>query len=261
MATVQSPSELADADIAVSGEHTQLRRGPGGQLAVIQEHHAESLPVEFPFAKVRTLRPGLALVVAPRCEHGQPNAYVVAVPGGLLRAFHIGDAVQDVLVCGGLLVVTYFDEGVFGSGTLGPEGLAVFDLEGHLQWGYRTQFGSAGVDISDCYCACTDGAQRVWFHPYTKFPVVELDVATRRQRVLQVPKFLRGSTGLTTDGRVFVFHSPNAAKSELVRWAPGEAHAMPAGRETSHLRGLWGLRFLRMAATGYDVIVPSGVAA
>jgi hypothetical protein len=40
------------------------------------------------------------------------------------------------VICGHRIVVSYFDEGVFGDVPPSPEGIAVYSQLGELEWGY-----------------------------------------------------------------------------------------------------------------------------
>lgn len=246
-------AELLDADLAPEpvfalrrDGREWVRFGNGFQVAAPQS-------VRFPI--VRCVRPGLALLVDARAEAGRPNAWLLTGRGDAVRAFHVGDGVADVLVCGPLLVVTYFDEGIFGGGALAGEGLAVFDQRGALRWGYRSRFAGSGPIIDDCYVACTDGRDRVWFSPYMAFPLVELRLSEGTQQVTRLPERLHGSHALTTDGTGFWFHAPYAEPDAILRWSPASGAVTACRAHAGRLRGLAGGRFLQVRPDGYEVIL------
>lgn len=223
-------------------------------------------PVQYP--NVRRVRPGLVLVVGMRSD-GELNAHVVTDRGELVRSFFIGDGVEDVLVCGSRIVVTYGDEGVFGDFPVGREGLAVFDTRGEMLWGYQTQFGY-DVNVVDCYCACTDGADRLWFSPYMEFPLVEVDLGRRTQTVSRLPAELHGCSAMTTDGRTFHLAIPNAwlrhknpaaalpdtDASQIYGWDRVSGAVTSISQAAGRLRSLPNGRFISVRPDGYRVFTP-----
>jgi hypothetical protein len=164
--------------------------------------------------------------------------------------------VTDVMVCGASLVFTYGDEWIYSGSRIGREGVAVFDPRGEMQWGYHSLPGRAPV-IDDCYCACTDGRDRVWISPYMEFPLIELGVAARTCRVTELPERLHGASALATDGTDFWFHRPYGGRDGFIlRWSPSSGAITECGSHTGLLRGLFGPRFLGVEPAGYRMIRP-----
>jgi hypothetical protein len=102
--------------------------------------------------------------------------------GQFRRSIDLGDASEDVQTTpDGKIWVSYFDEGVFGSG-IGQQGAVCFDMQGIPLFKYGDFAERAGLPlISDCYAMNVTSAGDVWFNYYTDFPLVHLqDFALER---------------------------------------------------------------------------------
>jgi hypothetical protein len=96
---------------------------------------------------------GAALVVNPY-ERGDHSAWIVSSQGDVRARFLAGTAIQQILASDRHLVITYSDESACCSSGIEGNGVAIFDTDGHYQFGYGELFGSEAVDIWDCCCAC-----------------------------------------------------------------------------------------------------------
>lgn len=263
--------ELLDADIGAGGSATVYREG--GRVSVEAGTSRFSLTGEVLYPRVRRVRAGLLLLFRYRTS-GEPNASLYTDSGEHVRSFYVGDGVQDVLVCGSKIVLTYFDEGVFSGEAFGREGVVVFNQRGDALWGYASEFGREGVDVADCYCACTDGDTRVWFSPYTEFPLVELDVERRKQIVTPLPEQLSGASALSVDrSAVYVAinhvklkyessgqwpdrHEPEPEYS-IFAWRLGSPLPVRVSEARGMLRGLPHGRFITVRANGFGYVTPA----
>jgi len=129
------------------------------------------------------------LLVGARCrwrpEAVELNAVLHDAQGRVVRRFTLGDGIQDVRVgADGSILVSYFDEGVFGNcgwGGPGPEpigsaGLVTFDQEGQRLWSFDAD--EAGTDaICDAHAANLAPAGDAWVYFYTEFPIVRCSKA------------------------------------------------------------------------------------
>jgi hypothetical protein len=102
---------------------------------------------------------GSIVLVDRRTAKGRSNCFVYTPDGTARAEFCVGDGVADVLVTGQRIVVTYFDEGVFGDVPPSSEGLCVFSPDGELKLGYQSGIKNP-VDVADCYCACQAGSKQ-----------------------------------------------------------------------------------------------------
>lgn len=245
-----------DFDLALDGAWVGLFRRADGTSFI---HSSRFDPFQIPGApeqpRVRWFGRDRILVADARSNGTTPNAHIFAVSGELLASFHTGDGVQDVVCFAELLAVTYFDEGVFGPQSPANQGVAIFDGEGQLSWGYSARLGAEAVEVADCYCACRQGEDRLLFSPYTSFPLVELNIQSAAQSVLPLPEALQGATALSAHGRHTFFYGPYPSKDRLFRWAPGE-EPVDLGRHVGPLRGIGSGRFVATSERGFTLLQP-----
>ena len=106
------------------------------------------------------------LLVCSRCffdeEPSIKNAVIAKNDGKLVRRFCIGDAIQGCVVRNNLsIVVSYFDEGIYGE--YDYNGLALFSHTGELVW------KNSECPIDDCYAIFLDECDELWFYYYSDF--------------------------------------------------------------------------------------------
>ncbi len=95
--------------------------------------------------------------------------------GALHLTVELGDAIESIqTTTDGRIWVSYFDEGVFGSG-IGRQGLVCFDSSGKDVFRYADFAEQNGLPmICDCYALNVDMSGDVWLNYYTDFPLVRL---------------------------------------------------------------------------------------
>ena len=100
------------------------------------------------------------------------NARVYDADGKFVRGLNLGDGINDIqATSSGAIWVSYFDEGVFGSG-IGAAGLVRFDDQGNPLYRFQP---TAEIDwICDCYALNVESDDTVWLCYYTEFPLVRL---------------------------------------------------------------------------------------
>lgn len=93
--------------------------------------------------------------------------------GKLQRVLDLGDASNDIQTTPtGHIWVSYFDEGVFGSG-IGQHGLVCFDREGKPLFKYSEFAEKNNLPfVDDCYALNVVDEDEVWLSYYTDFPLV-----------------------------------------------------------------------------------------
>ncbi len=193
--TVVACAQLSDESHRVEAPHadagfakTRLVQPTEYILAVWKERHVnqvcvknEQLPIEYV-----QCHPEGYLLVGARCRWrtsgAEPNALIVDQSGRVLRRFALGDGIADVRVGdNGDIVVSYYDEGVFGNygwltcetGPIGAPGLVRFDSRGNVLWTY--DYEAAGTDaIADTYAMNVDPGGDIWVCHYTEFPLVRI---------------------------------------------------------------------------------------
>ena len=245
------PGSAVDIDVGVDGAWVAMCKRDA-ELVVATSTGQFPAPDNLRFPQIRWMGNGDILVVDTRTTRGSQNAFVLT-PSGIEKVrFCVGDGVADVLVVGESVVVTYFDEGIFGGVAPSEEGLAVFASDGRFEFGYQSGVKDP-VDIADCYCVCPAGPDEVCFSPYTEFPLVRLNLKTRQQQVHKLPRHLAGSSALATDGIAFYIYAPYDARNSIFRWRPGEA-AVEIGNHVGPLRGHRRAAFLSAGTAGYAIV-------
>lgn len=103
------------------------------------------------------------------------EAVVYTANGKRNKSLDLGDAIEDVQTSpDGHIWVSYFDEGVFGSG-IGTAGLVCFDNSGQPVFKYAELAEKQGLPfIHDCYALNVVDDQEVWLSYYSDFPLVKL---------------------------------------------------------------------------------------
>jgi hypothetical protein len=247
------PGGILDADIGEGDVWVAVCAGRERPLiASVAGTFEMPAPARCPM--VRRIDDDRFLVVDARTSKDRPNGWIFSSDGRVLATFLAGDGVEDIVICGHRIVVSYFDEGVFGDVPPSAEGIAVFSHLGELEWGYQSGVRSP-VDVVDCYALCHGGPDQVYFTSYTGFPLVRLNVRTREQEVWELPSMLAGAAALTTDGKVFWFYSPYEAKRRIIQWSPGEA-PVDIGGHAGPLRAAGRARFLSAGKAGYTLVHP-----
>lgn len=244
----------ADFDVGVNGDWVGLFRRGNGSLHVESSLGFHfSVPMTTMFPCIRSIGDNRILVVDSRTRGDTPNGHIFSDAGEVLASFSVGDGVEDVVVLETGFAVTYFDEGVFGGRAPSSEGVAFFGFDGHFSWGYSSGIGSGAVDIADCYCACRVGRNQLAFCPYTGFPLVELNLRTRVQKVDSLPEEMHGASALSKRRQHTLLYGPYSRKHGLFRWTPGEP-PFAVGNHSGPLRGLDGGRFLSKGEHGFTIV-------
>jgi hypothetical protein len=250
--------ELLDVDVDPAGDWVGVFRFEG-KMTIRFRDRTIAVPRPIRFPKVRWLDEHRIALVDARAKPREPNAWVMYDATSEVSAFCAGDGVKDVLARDDRVVVTYFDQGVFGDVPPAQEGLAVFNGRGDFLAGYQTRLGPNAVDIADCYAACWDDGLRIAFSPYTGFPFVRLDLQTFAQEVLSTPKRLHGPAALSTAGDVALFYGPYADKRAVLSWRSRSDGAVAvAGQHPGPLRGLEGGRFISHGSSGFTIVSVDG---
>jgi hypothetical protein len=251
------PGDLLDVDVTRDGNFVAIAGDELHRVLLFSEA-AVDLPEFVRFPLVRAVNEHSAVVVDTRTQkYRKANAWIIERSGSIAASFFAGDGIADVLVSDSHLVVTYFDEGVFSGVRPSEQGLVAFDLAGNLIFEYQKHFGADAVDIADCYCACSSGGSQLFFSPYTGFPLVALNLRTRKQTVHSIPSTLHGAAALSVRADFVYFYSPYANKNEFFALKIGEENAESCGRYSGRLRGLVGGNFLTHGTSGYAIVFMS----
>jgi hypothetical protein len=207
----------------------------------------------FKFPIIRQLNDKSFLVADSRTNDNEAdNCFIYDLNGNARKHFYAGDGIQDIEVLRDKIVITYFDEGVFGTDGPNNNGLVIFDFDGSILYKYNEKHGDQ--IISDCYCICKHGANRVLFLPYTEFPLIELDLDSGNEKKYEIPELLKGSNGLTSNADSIMFHSPYDDKRGIYKWKIGDKKADKIGEYSEGLRGLKNGRFISIGQKGFTIL-------
>lgn len=151
-------------------------------------------PSTTTFQIVQPLGDDQFLMVERRAEGREHNAFSYSSDGKLLGSFHAGDGIEDVQVTEtGAILVSYFDEGVFGDGGLAQNGLVCLDRNGDVAWEYGDVARQNGLPlIDDCYAVNAVSSEEVWLCYYSAFPLIKLTDGRPEAVWLEQP--VRGSS-------------------------------------------------------------------
>jgi hypothetical protein len=210
------------------------------------------IPQSFKFPIIRQLTDNSFLVADSRTNDKMDNCFIYDLKGSVLKQFFVGDGIQDIEVLRDNIIITYFDEGVYGTDGPNNEGLVLFSFDGKILSKYNEKHGDQ--IISDCYCICKHGVNRVLFLPYTDFPLIELNLDTGDEKKYEIPEQLKGSNGLTSTADSIIFHSPYEDKRGIYQWGTGDKTAERIGEYSEGLRGLKNGRFISCGQKGFTII-------
>jgi hypothetical protein len=238
---------LVDIDVLTDNSYIAIT----DKGRVVFPFHTIEIQQSFKFPVIRQLTDNSFLIADSRTDKTD-NSFIYDLNGNVLRQFYAGDGIQDIEVLQGKIIITYFDEGVYGADGPNNEGLVVFDFDGKILSKYNEKHGDQ--IISDCYCICRHGANRVLFLPYTDFPLIELNLDTGDEKKYEIPEQLKGSTGLTSTGDNIIFHSPYEDKTGIYKWRTGDKTAERIGEYYEGLRGLKNGRFISNGQKGFTIL-------
>lgn len=240
---------LVDVDVLTDNSFIAITdRG-----SVILPFDKIKLTQTFKFPIIRQLSDNSFLVADSRTDNdGVDNCFIYDLKAHTLKHFYAGDGIEDIEVLRNKIVITYFDEGVYGTEGPNNQGLVIFDFDGNILFKYNEKHGDQ--IISDCYCICKHGTNRVLFLPYTEFPLIELNLDTGNAMRYEIPEQLKGSNGLTSNADSIIFHSPYNDKRGIYKWKTGDKNANRIGEYIEGLRGLTNGRFIAIGQKGFTIL-------
>lgn len=226
------PVDLAAVDVMADGSWVGVGGSPSARDIWFGERRVlPDLTCLFP--RVCALDRDTAVLVDARAQSGQANAWVLGADGSQSAAFEVGDAVESLACIHGRLVVTHFDEGLAHP----LHGMVVFDRSGALQMHYRNDIAGA-CNIVDCYAVGDAGGDSVLLLIYPEFPLAEVDLSRRTQRVWPTPASVHGASAISAIGHTIFFHGSYADSTAVHAWRRGSREAVRIGSFTGSLRGL-----------------------
>jgi hypothetical protein len=206
----------------------------------------------FDFPVIRLVENDKFLIADSRVYEPISNCFLYDFKGNVLSKFFAGDGIQDIEVVKEKIIVTYFDEGIYGMTGPNNGGLVVFDIKGNIELNYNERHGKQM--ISDCYCICRHGTNRVLFFPYDSFQLTELNLENYKEKIYLTPKEFEGCNSLTSTADSVFFHSPYNDKRALFKWTFETNKIEKIGEYLEGIRGLKNGRFLSKGEKGFTII-------
>jgi hypothetical protein len=93
----------------------------------------------FKFPIIRHLTNNSFLIAEARTSTKLDNCFIYDLTGNVRGQFYAGDGIQDIEVLRDKIIITYFDEGVYGTDGPNNEGLVVFDFDGKILYKYNRE--------------------------------------------------------------------------------------------------------------------------
>lgn len=185
---------------------------------------------------IRWIDYNLFLIADARNDGNRENLYILSTDGIKQNSFNCGDGIEDIVVSNDGIWISYFDEGVFGSG-ISTEGLVLFNHDGTPLFKYHNDLLNMPY-IDDCYAMCNGKAHSVWIFPYSDFPLVNVNLLTKSIQSYKVPKKLHGSHAICIRGKFGYFYDRYNSNGELYCWEIGSKQPQLIGKLSGRTRGL-----------------------
>lgn len=183
------------------------------------------------------------------------NGYIYDFTGQLISTFLAGDGIEDIVIQRDKIVVTYFDEGVLGKNGPNNNGVAVFNFQGQVEFGFNESIGSA--EIIDCYCICKHGVNRVLFYAYTEFKVYELNLDNYQWQAFEAPNTFLGASAMTSKENNIIFHSSYDDKTSFFSWNRNTNEVTILANYSLELKGIKNGKFLAFDDKGFTIVNPT----
>jgi len=209
--------------------------------------------VHFPI--IRELNSKEFLIANLRNKNDNENAFIYDFNGNLKTKFKAGDGIEDIVINADKIVITYFDEGVFGDDGYNNNGLSIFDFNGNFQFGFNQN--QQGLVIHDCYCICKIDDRKIAFYAYDFFNVIELDLNDFTITKLETPNIFEGANAMSKLNNKYIFHSSYYSKNEFFEWNLSNNSVKKIGEYNSTLKGLLNGSFLAFGDSGFTIIETS----
>lgn len=239
-------------DLDTDGQEMFIAFCDNGEVITNDKRVKINLQVQYPI--IRILDNNRFLLADSRTTDYQRNAFIYDFSGQLLNSFLAGDGIQDILVHNSKIIVTFFDEGVFGEDGPNNNGLTVFNFEGIQEFGFNESTND--LHIYDCYCICKHDYNKVLFYAYDYFDVTELNLDNYKWVKIKTPSDFMGASALTSKKEKIIFHSSYNDKQSFFEWNTQTMIVTKIGTYSSHLKGLENGKFLAIGENGYTIVIP-----
>ena len=192
--------------------------------------------IELYYPIIRWIDNDTLVIANPRTESNEDNVFIFNLLGTILGSFNCGDGIEDLEVSKEGIWISYFDEGVFGTG-LSTEGLVLVDFSGNVIFRFHSDLLNA-PSIEDCYAICKGQGNTIWLFPYMEFPLVQVFPESRIVKSYKVPKKLHGSSAICVRGKYSYFYNSYSSDGEFICWEIGKKQVQSIGNFNGVTRGL-----------------------
>lgn len=191
--------------------------------------------IELHYPIIRWIDKDTLVIVNPRAELNEDNVFIFDLSGTILGSFNCGDGIQDLEVSKEGIWISYFDEGVFGTG-ISTEGLVLVDFTGNVIFRFHSDLLNR-PSIDDCYAICKGKGNSLWLFPYMEFPLVQV-FPEKIVKSYKVPKKLHGSIAICVRGKYSYFYNSYNSDAEFFCWEIGKKQLQSLGKFDGMARGL-----------------------
>ena len=212
------------------------------------------IDIDISFPIIRRLSADTFFIADSRTENSD-NGHIYSFTGQKLKSFLAGDGIEDIIIHNDKIVITYFDEGVFGDDGPNNDGIAIFDFSGKQLFGFNSaaKYGH----IADCYCICKHGNKHVLFYAYTELKVYELNLDTLKVVIYETPNDFSGTSSISSRQDKIYFHSSYNDKQSFFLWDRKKNKVIKFGNYSSNLTGIGNGKFITYGDKGFTIIDPT----
>ncbi len=221
--------------------------------SVITNDQILKIDLELRYPIIRRLNNETFLIADCRADN-KINGYIYNFRGQLIKSFLVGDGIDNIIVHRNKIIITYFDEDVYGNEGPNNDGLAVFDFQGKQEFGINSSVGD--LLISDCYCICKHGTNRVLFYAYPDLKVFELNLDTFKLECYETPTDFSGSSAISSTADKIILHSSYHDERSFFFWDRNKKEVIKSGDYSPGLTGIKNGKFLIYGDNGYTIINP-----
>lgn len=221
---------------------------------VITNDHQLKIDLALKTPFIRRLNSEMFFIVADWTDKPK-NGHIYSFLGKKKKSFAVGIAIDDIIIHHDKIIITYFDEGVFGREGPNTDGVSVFDFSGKQVFGFNSiaRYGR----IFDCYCICKNKINTVLFYAYEDFFVYELYLDKTKVMVYEPPDDFMGFGAISGKQDKIFFHSSYSDKHSFFSWDRVTNEVIKFGHFNSRLKGIGNGKFLAFNDKGYSIVDPT----
>ncbi len=230
------PIEIIDADWHSEYGTAILLRTNNKSIVSINKVHTERFLSQHELSNIRWIDHKTLLAVSHEEQQEKHNIFIFNSSGGAVSSFYGGMGIEDIVVGGEGIWISYFDEGVFGSG-ISTEGLVLFDITGNVLFRYHTDLLNPPL-IAECYALSKGADTTVWLFPYTDFPLIQLNPHAWNFQAYSIPGIVHGARAISVKENIAYFAHTYHSDQNVYHLDIDKNELSLVGRLTGKVRGL-----------------------